>query len=49
MNDFGNIYIKFGNEFWLILFREYIIHNLFAVQTADRLTKDRRRADEQRL
>jgi hypothetical protein len=23
--------MKFGNEFWLILFREYIIPNLFAV------------------
>ncbi len=30
-NDFGNIYMKFGNEFWLILFREYIIPKLFAV------------------
>jgi hypothetical protein len=25
--------MKFGNEFWLILFREYISPNLFAVQT----------------
>jgi hypothetical protein len=32
MNDFGNIKMKFRNEFWLILFREYIIPNLFAVQ-----------------
>jgi hypothetical protein len=24
--------MKFGNEFWLILFREYISPNLFAVQ-----------------
>jgi hypothetical protein len=24
--------MKFGNEFWLILIREYIIPNLFAVQ-----------------
>jgi hypothetical protein len=24
MNDFGNILIKFGNEFWLFLFREYL-------------------------
>ncbi len=31
MNDFGNIKMKFGNEFWLILFREYISPNLFAV------------------
>ncbi len=23
--------MKFGNEFWLILFQEYIIPNLFAV------------------
>jgi hypothetical protein len=32
MNDFGNISMKFGNEFWLILFREYISPNFFAVQ-----------------
>jgi hypothetical protein len=32
MNDFGNIYMKFGNEFWLILFWEYISPNLFAVR-----------------
>jgi hypothetical protein len=31
MNDFGKIYMKFGNEFWLILFREYISPKLFAV------------------
>jgi hypothetical protein len=31
MNDFENIYMKFGNEFWLILFREYISPKLFAV------------------
>ncbi len=24
MNDFGIIEMKYGNEFWLILFREYI-------------------------
>jgi hypothetical protein len=33
MYDFGNILIKFRNEFWLILFREYIIPKLFAVDT----------------
>jgi hypothetical protein len=33
MNDFGNIKMKFRNEFWLILFREYIIPNLFAVHS----------------
>jgi hypothetical protein len=33
MNDFGIILMKFGNEFWLILFREYISPNLFAVCT----------------
>ncbi len=31
MKDFGNIKMKFRNEFWLSLFREYIIPNLFAV------------------
>ena len=31
MNDFGNIYMKFGNEYWLILFWEYINPKLFAV------------------
>ena len=31
MNNFGNILMKFGNEFWLILIREYIIPKLFAV------------------
>jgi hypothetical protein len=31
MNDFGIIWMKFGNEFWLILFREYISPKLFAV------------------
>jgi hypothetical protein len=31
MNDFGIIGMKFGNEFWLILFREYISPKLFAV------------------
>jgi hypothetical protein len=32
MNDFGIIWMKFGNEFWLILFQEYISPKLFAVQ-----------------
>jgi hypothetical protein len=32
MNDFGIIRVKFGNEFWLILFQEYISPKLFAVQ-----------------
>jgi hypothetical protein len=31
MNDFENIKMKFGNEFWDILFRDYISPNLFAV------------------
>ncbi len=31
MNDFGIIWMKFGNEFWLILFWEYISPKLFAV------------------
>jgi hypothetical protein len=31
MDDFGIIYMKFGNDFWLILFREYISPKLFAV------------------
>jgi hypothetical protein len=31
MNDFGNIEMKFGNEFWLVLFQELIIPKLFAV------------------
>ncbi len=31
MNDFGNIKMKFGNEFWLILFQEDINPKLFAV------------------
>jgi hypothetical protein len=31
MNDFGIIRMKFGNEFWLILFREYISPKIFAV------------------
>jgi hypothetical protein len=32
MNDFGIILIKFGNEFWLILFREHISPKLFAMR-----------------
>jgi hypothetical protein len=35
MNDFGIIWMKFGNEVWLILFREYISPKLFAVHCAD--------------
>jgi hypothetical protein len=31
MNDIGNILMKFGNDFWLILFWEYISLKLFAV------------------
>jgi hypothetical protein len=30
-NDFGNILMNFGNEFWLILSQEYIHSKLFAV------------------
>ncbi len=32
-NDFRNIWINFGNEFWLILCQEYINPKLFAVST----------------
>jgi hypothetical protein len=32
MNDFGIIWMKFGNEFWLIIFREYVSPKLYAVQ-----------------
>jgi hypothetical protein len=32
-NDFGNIWMNFGNEFWLILCQEYINSKLFAVST----------------
>ncbi len=31
LSDFGIIWLKFGYEFWLILFREYISPKLFAV------------------
>ncbi len=31
--------MKFGNEFWLILFREYISPNLFAVHRTTRYCK----------
>jgi hypothetical protein len=37
MNDFGIIKIKLGNEFWLILFREYISPKLFAVNMVDKI------------
>jgi hypothetical protein len=32
-NDFWNIWINFGNEFWLILCQDYINSRLFAVST----------------
>ncbi len=32
-NDFGNIWMNFGNEFWLILCQEYKNSKLFAVST----------------
>ncbi len=32
-NDFGNLWMNFGNEFWLILCQEYINSKLFAVST----------------
>ncbi len=32
-NDFGNISMNFGNEFWLILCQEYINSKFFAVST----------------
>ncbi len=35
MNDFGIIKIKFGNEFCLGLFQEYISPKLFAVWGSD--------------
>jgi hypothetical protein len=40
MNDFGNIKIKLGNEFWLILFGEYISPKLFAVWYPDKWYSD---------
>jgi hypothetical protein len=32
-NDFGNIVMNFGNEFWLILCQEYMNSKLLAVST----------------
>ena len=32
-NDFGNIVMNFGNEFWLILCQEYMNSKLFVVST----------------
>ncbi len=32
-NAFGNIWMHFGNEFWVILCQEYINSKLFAVTT----------------
>ncbi len=37
INDFGNIQMNFGNEFWLILFREYISSKLFAVHSTQQV------------
>jgi hypothetical protein len=39
MNDFGIIKIKFGNEFRLILFRDYISPKLFAVHQIKEIGK----------
>ncbi len=36
MNDFEIIKMKFGNEFWLILFREYKSPKLFAARQVER-------------
>jgi hypothetical protein len=42
MSDFGIIEMKLGNEFWLILLREYISQKLFAVGANLGCHKDRK-------